>query len=98
MSDNAFDYPGFVAAYVRPLFCVGNGPFRWAALSGDPEDIYKTDAKVRELIPDDPFLAQWLDKAREHIKFQGLPSRICWLGLGERHRAGLAFNEMVEEG
>jgi urocanate hydratase len=95
---NAFDYPGFVEAYVRPLFCVGKGPFRWAALSGDPEDIYKTDAKVRELIPDDPFLAQWLDKARAHIKFQGLPSRICWLGLGQRHRVGLAFNEMVAKG
>jgi urocanate hydratase len=95
---NAFDYPGFVEAYVRPLFCVGKGPFRWAALSGDPEDIYRTDAKVRELIPDDPFLHRWLDKARAHIKFQGLPARICWLGLGQRHRVGLAFNEMVSKG
>jgi urocanate hydratase len=95
---NAFDYPGFVEAYVRPLFCVGKGPFRWVALSGDPEDIYRTDAKVRELIPDDPFLHNWLDKARAHIKFQGLPSRICWLGLGQRHRVGLAFNEMVARG
>jgi urocanate hydratase len=95
---NAFDYPGFVEAYVRPLFCVGKGPFRWVALSGDPEDIYRTDAKVRELIPDDPALHNWLDKAREHIKFQGLPARICWLGLGQRHRIGLAFNEMVANG
>ena len=95
---NAFDYPGFVEAYVRPLFCVGKGPFRWVALSGDPEDIYKTDAKVLELIPDDPFLHQWLSKARSHIKFQGLPARICWLGLGDRHRVGLAFNEMVARG
>jgi urocanate hydratase len=95
---NAFDYPGFVEAYVRPLFCVGKGPFRWVALSGDPEDIYRTDAKVRELIPDDPFLHNWLDKARAHIKFQGLPARICWLVLGQRHRVGLAFNEMVARG
>ena len=95
---NAFDYPGFVEAYVRPLFCVGKGPFRWVALSGDPEDIYRTDAKVRELIPNDPFLHNWLDQARAHIKFQGLPSRICWLGLGERHRVGVAFNEMVARG
>jgi urocanate hydratase len=95
---NAFDYPGFVEAYVRPLFCVGKGPFRWVALSGDPEDIYRTDAKVRELIPDDPALHNWLDKARKHIRFQGLPSRICWLGLGQRHRIGLAFNEMVANG
>ena len=95
---NAFDYPGFVEAYVRPLFCVGKGPFRWVALSGDPEDIYRTDAKVRELIPNDAFLHTWLDKARAHIKFQGLPSRICWLGLGQRHRIGLAFNEMVASG
>jgi urocanate hydratase len=95
---NAFDYPGFVEAYVRPLFCLGKGPFRWVALSGDPEDIYKTDAKVRELIPDDAFLHQWLDKARAHIKFQGLPARICWLGLGDRHRVGVAFNEMVARG
>ena len=96
--DNAFDYPGFVEAYVRPLFCVGKGPFRWVALSGDAEDIYRTDAKVRELVPGDPFLHNWLDKARAHIKFQGLPSRICWLGLGDRHRVGLAFNEMVANG
>ena len=95
---NAFDYPGFVEAYVRPLFCQGKGPFRWVALSGDPEDIYRTDQKVRELVPNDPFLGQWLDKARAHIKFQGLPSRICWLGLGQRHRVGLAFNEMVAKG
>ncbi len=95
---DAFDYPGFVEAYVRPLFCVGKGPFRWVALSGDPEDIYRTDAKVRELIPDDPLLHNWLDKARAHIKFQGLPSRICWLGLGQRHRVGLAFNDMVASG
>ena len=95
---NAFDYPGFVEAYVRPLFCIGKGPFRWVALSGDPEDIYRTDAKVRELIPDDPFLHNWLDKARANIKFQGLPSRICWLGLGQRHRVGIAFNEMVARG
>ncbi|MEZ5788414.1 MAG: urocanate hydratase [Xanthobacteraceae bacterium] len=95
---DAFDYPGFVEAYVRPLFCVGRGPFRWVALSGDPEDIYKTDAKVRELIPDDPFLHRWLDKARTHVRFQGLPARICWLGLGQRHRVGLAFNAMVAKG
>jgi urocanate hydratase len=95
---NAFDYPGFVEAYVRPLFCIGKGPFRWVALSGDPEDIYKTDAKVRELIADDPFLHRWLDKARTHVRFQGLPARICWLGLGQRHRVGLAFNEMVAKG
>jgi urocanate hydratase len=95
---NAFDYPGFVEAYVRPLFCVGKGPFRWVALSGDPEDIYRTDAKVRELIPEDRFLHNWLEKARANIKFQGLPARICWLGLGQRHRVGLAFNEMVMRG
>ncbi len=95
---NAFDYPGFVEAYVRPLFCIGKGPFRWVALSGDPDDIYKTDAKVRELIADDPFLHRWLDKARTHVRFQGLPARICWLGLGQRHRVGLAFNEMVAKG
>ena len=95
---NAFDYPGFVEAYVRPLFCVGKGPFRWAALSGDPEDIYRTDDKVRELIPDDPFLHNWLDKARANIKFQGLPSRICWLGLGQRDKVAAAFNEMVARG
>jgi urocanate hydratase len=95
---DAFAYPGFVEAYVRPLFCIGKGPFRWAALSGDPEDIYRTDAKVRELIPDDPFLHNWLDKARANIRFQGLPSRICWLGLGQRDRVGAAFNEMVARG
>lgn len=96
--ENAFDFPGFVPAYIRPLFCQGIGPFRWAALSGDPEDIYKTDAKVKELIPDDPHLHQWLDMAKERIQFQGLPSRICWVGLGDRHRLGLAFNEMVRNG
>ncbi|MEE2525078.1 urocanate hydratase [Hyphobacterium sp. HN65] len=95
---NAFDFPGFVPAYIRPLFCKGIGPFRWAALSGDPEDIYKTDAKVKELIPDDPHLHNWLDMARERIAFQGLPARICWVGLGQRHRLGLAFNEMVANG
>ena len=97
-AENAFSFPGFVEAYVRPLFCEGKGPFRWVALSGDPEDIYKTDAKVRELMPDDKFLHLWLDKARKHIKFQGLPSRICWVGLGDRDRLGLAFNEMVRTG
>ncbi|HTU10877.1 MAG TPA: urocanate hydratase [Allosphingosinicella sp.] len=96
--ENAFDFPGFVPAYVRPLFCRGVGPFRWAALSGDPEDIYKTDAKVKELIPDDPHLHRWLDMARARIAFQGLPARICWVGLGQRHRLGLAFNEMVASG
>ncbi|MHA1567847.1 MAG: urocanate hydratase [Alphaproteobacteria bacterium] len=96
--DDAFDFPGFVPAYVRPLFCRGIGPFRWVALSGDPEDIYKTDAKVKELIPDDPHLHNWLDMARERIHFQGLPSRICWVGLGQRHRLGLAFNDMVASG
>ena len=96
--DNAFDFPGFVPAYVRPLFCRGIGPFRWAALSGDPEDIYKTDAKVKELIPDDEHLHAWLDAAAERIHFQGLPARICWVGLGQRHRLGLAFNEMVRSG
>jgi urocanate hydratase len=95
---NAFDFPGFVPAYVRPLFCRGVGPFRWVALSGDPEDIYKTDAKVKELIPDDRHLHRWLDMARERISFQGLPARICWVGLGQRHRLGLAFNEMVRNG
>jgi len=96
--ENAFDFPGFVPAYIRPLFCKGVGPFRWAALSGDPEDIYRTDAKVKELIPDDPHLHQWLDMARERISFQGLPARICWVGLGQRDRLGLAFNEMVKTG
>lgn len=96
--ENAFDFPGFVPAYVRPLFCRGIGPFRWAALSGDPEDIYKTDQKVKELIPDNPHLHNWLDMARERIQFQGLPARICWVGLGERHKLGLAFNEMVKSG
>jgi urocanate hydratase len=96
--ENAFDFPGFVPAYIRPLFCKGIGPFRWAALSGDPEDIYKTDAKVKELIPDDPHLHNWLDMAKERIQFQGLPSRICWVGLGDRHRLGLAFNKMVRNG
>jgi urocanate hydratase len=95
---NAFDFPGFVPAYVRPLFCRGVGPFRWVALSGDPEDIAKTDLKVRELIPDDPHLHRWLDMAAERIAFQGLPARICWVGLGDRHRLGLAFNEMVRTG
>ena len=95
---NAFDFPGFVPAYVRPLFCRGIGPFRWVALSGDPEDIYKTDAKVKELIPDDAHLHRWLDMARERISFQGLPARICWVGLGLRHKLGLAFNEMVRNG
>jgi urocanate hydratase len=94
----AFDFPGFVPAYVRPLFCRGIGPFRWVALSGDPEDIYKTDQRVKELIPDDPHLHRWLDMARERIAFQGLPARICWVGLGQRHRLGLAFNEMVRNG
>jgi len=95
---HAFDFPGFVPAYVRPLFCRGIGPFRWVALSGDPEDIYRTDEKVKELIPDDPHLHRWLDMARERIAFQGLPARICWVGLGQRHRLGLAFNEMVARG
>jgi len=95
---HAFDFPGFVPAYVRPLFCRGIGPFRWAALSGDPEDIYRTDRRVKELIPDDPHLHRWLDMARERIAFQGLPARICWVGLGQRHRLGLAFNEMVRNG
>jgi len=96
--DNAFAFPGFVPAYVRPLFCRGIGPFRWVALSGDPEDIYKTDAKVKELIPDDEHLHRWLDMARERISFQGLPARICWVGLGLRDKLGLAFNEMVRNG
>jgi urocanate hydratase len=95
---NAFAFPGFVPAYIRPLFCEGRGPFRWVALSGDPEDIYKTDRKVKELFPDDARLQRWLDLAGERIAFQGLPARICWLGLGERHRAGLAFNAMVASG
>ncbi len=94
----AFAFPGFVPAYVRPLFCRGMGPFRWAALSGDPEDIYRTDQKVRELLPGDTHLHHWLDMARERIQFQGLPARICWVGLGDRHRLGLAFNEMVGRG
>ncbi len=96
--EEAFAFPGFVPAYVRPLFCKGIGPFRWVALSGDPEDIYKTDAKVKELIPDDAHLHNWLDMARARIRFQGLPARICWVGLGDRHRLGLAFNEMVGTG
>lgn len=96
--ENAFDFPGFVPAYIRPLFCEGIGPFRWAALSGDPEDIYKTDQKVKELIPDNPHLHNWLDMARERIQFQGLPARICWVGLEDRARLGLAFNEMVKNG
>ena len=96
--DHAFDFPGFVPAYIRPLFCQGIGPFRWVALSGDPEDIYKTDAKVKELIPDDPHLHNWLDMARERISFQGLPARICWIGLKDRARIAKAFNEMVKNG
>jgi urocanate hydratase len=95
---DAFDFPGFVPAYVRPLFCEGIGPFRWVALSGDPEDIYRTDAKVKELIPDDAHLHRWLNMARERIRFQGLPARICWVGLKDRARLGLAFNEMVASG
>jgi urocanate hydratase len=95
---DAFDFPGFVPAYIRPLFCRGIGPFRWAALSGDPEDIFRTDAKVRELMPNDAHLQQWLDMAKSRIHFQGLPARICWVGLGDRHRLGLAFNEMVAKG
>jgi len=96
--ENAFAFPGFVPAYIRPLFCRGVGPFRWCALSGDPEDIYRTDAKVKELFPEHADLHRWLDMARERISFQGLPARICWIGLGERHKAGLAFNEMVRTG
>ncbi|MDA1099382.1 MAG: urocanate hydratase [Proteobacteria bacterium] len=96
--ENAFDFPGFVPAYIRPLFCRGVGPFRWVALSGASEDIYRTDAKVKELMPDDRHLHNWLDMARERIQFQGLPARICWVGLGDRHRLGLAFNEMVASG
>jgi urocanate hydratase len=95
---NAFDFPGFVPAYIRPLFCRGVGPFRWVALSGDPGDIYRTDRKVRDLLPDDKHLHHWLDMAHQRIKFQGLPARICWVGLGDRHRLGLAFNEMVRTG
>jgi len=96
--ENAFDFPGFVPAYIRPLFCEGKGPFRWVALSGDPEDIYKTDAKVKALIPNDAHLHHWLDMARERIAFQGLPARICWIGVKDRYRVGLAFNEMVKSG
>jgi urocanate hydratase len=96
--EHAFDFPGFVPAYIRPLFCRGIGPFRWAALSGNPEDIYRTDQRVKELIPDDRHLHHWLDMARRKIAFQGLPARICWVGLGQRHRLGLAFNEMVRRG
>ena len=95
---NAFAFPGFVPAYIRPLFCRGVGPFRWVALSGDPEDVYRTDAKVKALLPHDAALHHWLDMARERIAFQGLPARICWVGLGDRHRLGLAFNEMVAKG
>jgi urocanate hydratase len=95
---NAFDFPGFVPAYIRPLFCRGVGPFRWVALSGDPEDIARTDAKVKELLPDDKHLHHWLDMAKARIQFQGLPARICWVGLGDRHRLGLAFNDMVMRG
>ncbi|MCI5098559.1 MAG: urocanate hydratase [Rhodobacteraceae bacterium] len=96
--ENAFDFPGFVPAYIRPLFCKGIGPFRWCALSGDPEDIRKTDAKMKELFPENEHLHRWLDMAQERIAFQGLPARICWIGLGDRHKAGLAFNEMVRNG
>ena len=96
--ENAFDFPGFVPAYIRPMFCEGKGPFRWVALSGDPEDIYKTDAKIKELFPQNKHTHRWLEMARERIRFQGLPARICWLGLGERHVAGLAFNDMVRKG
>jgi urocanate hydratase len=96
--ENAFAFPGFVPAYIRPLFCKGIGPFRWCALSGDPEDIYKTDAAMKRLFPENKHLHNWLDMARERIAFQGLPARICWIGLGDRHRAGLMFNEMVAKG
>jgi urocanate hydratase len=96
--ENALDFPGFVPAYIRPLFCRGVGPFRWAALSGDPEDIFRTDTKVKELMPHDRHLHNWLDMAKSRIRFQGLPARICWVGLGDRHRLGLAFNEMVARG
>ena len=95
---DAFDFPGFVPAYIRPLFCRGIGPFRWAALSGDPEDIYRTDQRVKEILPDNKHLHHWLDMAKSRISFQGLPARICWVGLGDRHRLGLAFNEMVASG
>ena len=95
---DAFDFPGFVPAYIRPLFCEGKGPFRWVALSGDPEDIYETDRVIKELFPEDEHLHRWLDMAREKVPFQGLPSRICWLGYGERAKAGLAFNKLVAEG
>lgn len=95
---NAFDFPGFIPAYIRPLFCEGIGPFRWVALSGNPNDIYKTDAKVKELLPHHAALHHWLDMAKERIQFQGLPARICWVGLGERAKLGLAFNEMVARG
>src|SRR5437773_8107185 len=96
--ENAYDIPGFVPEYIRPLFCEGKGPFRWVALSGDPDDIHRTDEKVKALFPDDAHLHRWLDLAAKRIKFQGLPARICWLGLGQRHLAGLAFNEMVASG
>ncbi len=96
--EDAFNFPGFVPAYIRPLFCQGKGPFRWVALSGDPEDIYKTDQKIKELFPENTHVHRWLDMAKERIQFQGLPARICWLGLGERDKAGLAFNEMVKNG
>lgn len=96
--ENAFDFPGFVPAYIRPLFCEGKGPFRWVALSGDPEDIYRTDEKILELFPEDQHLMRWIKMARDQVPFQGLPSRICWLGYGERVKAGLAFNELVAEG
>ena len=96
--ENAFAFPGFVPAYIRPLFCKGVGPFRWCALSGDPEDIYRTDQAMKELFPDNTHLHNWLEMARERISFQGLPARICWIGLGDRHRAGLKFNEMVASG
>ena len=96
--ENAFDFPGFVPAYIRPLFCEGKGPFRWVALSGDPEDIYETDRVIAELFPEDEALLNWLEMAKERVAFQGLPSRICWLGYGERMKAGLAFNELVRTG
>jgi urocanate hydratase len=95
---NAFDFPGFVPEYIRPLFCEGKGPFRWVALSGDPEDIYRTDEKIQELFPEDDHLMRWIKMAKERIPFQGLPSRICWLGYGERAKAGLAFNQLVADG